>query len=170
MGLIDSRKNHNHDTLKTVKQRHMTTATRTLDDTECYIVLSGIQRAAQTVLGVYLERSCSRVTSASSALAALNDYAPYKSTHPLTHMDIYNHTALVPAEFEQNTSKSEFSFLRTLTTWHCPRLLLSADRAAVDRQLLVAGPTAANPQQRRRAAAGRDRCTDPAPHTTPVKR
>jgi len=64
-------KNHNHDTLKTVKQRHMTTATRKLDDTECYIVLSGIQRAAQTVLGVYLERTCSRVTSASSALAAL---------------------------------------------------------------------------------------------------
>ena len=39
-------------------------------------------------LGVYLERSCSRVTSASSALAVLNDYAdnaPYKSTHSLTH-------------------------------------------------------------------------------------
>ena len=54
-------KNHNHDTLKTVK------------------------RAAQTVLGVYLERTCSRVTSASSALAVLNDYALYKSTHSLTH-------------------------------------------------------------------------------------
>ena len=149
----------------------MTTATRTLDDTECYIVLSGIQRAAQTVSDVYLERTCSRVTSASSALAALNDYALYKSTHSLTHSNVhYNHTALVPAEFEQNTSKSEFSFLRTLTTWHCPRLLLSADRAAVGRHLSVAGPTAGNPQQRRRAAAGRDRCTDPAPHTTPVKR
>ena len=30
--------------------------------------LSGIQRAAQTVLGVYLKRTCSRNTSASSAL------------------------------------------------------------------------------------------------------
>ena len=47
-------------------------------------VVSGIQRAAQTVLGVYLKRTCSRVTSASSALGVLNDYALYKSTHSLT--------------------------------------------------------------------------------------
>jgi len=44
----------------------------------------GIQRAAQTVLGVYFKRTCSRVTSASSALGVLNDYALYKSTHALT--------------------------------------------------------------------------------------
>jgi len=48
-------------------------------------ILSGIQRAAQTVLGVYLKRTCSRVTSASSALAVPNDCALYKSTHSLTH-------------------------------------------------------------------------------------
>jgi len=48
-------------------------------------ILSGIQRAAQTVLGVYLKRTCSRVTSVSSALRVLNDYALYKSTHSLTH-------------------------------------------------------------------------------------
>ena len=48
-------------------------------------ILSGIPRAAQTVLGVYLKRTCSRVTSASSALGVLNDYALYKSTHSLTH-------------------------------------------------------------------------------------
>ena len=48
-------------------------------------ILSGIQRAAQTVLGVYLRRTYSRVTSASSALGVLNDYAPYKSTHSLIH-------------------------------------------------------------------------------------
>jgi len=47
-------------------------------------ILSGIQRATQTVLGVYLKRTCSRVTSASSALGVLNDYALYKSTHSLT--------------------------------------------------------------------------------------
>ena len=47
-------------------------------------ILSGIQRAAQTVLGVYLKRTCSRVTSASSALGVLDDYALYKSTHSLT--------------------------------------------------------------------------------------
>ena len=47
--------------------------------------LSGIQRAAQTVLGVYLKRTCSCVTSASSALGVLNDYALYKSTHAHTH-------------------------------------------------------------------------------------
>ena len=47
-------------------------------------ILSGIQRAAQTVLGVYLKRTYSRVTSASSALGVLNVYALYKSTHSLT--------------------------------------------------------------------------------------
>jgi len=36
-------------------------------------------------LGVYLKRTCSRVTSASSALGVLDDYALYKSTHSLTH-------------------------------------------------------------------------------------
>ena len=44
-------------------------------------ISSGIDRAAQTVLGIYLKRTCSRVTSASSALGVLNDYALYKSTH-----------------------------------------------------------------------------------------
>jgi len=51
-------------------------------------ILSGIHRAAQTVLGVYLKRTCSRVTNASShssALGVLNDYALYKSTHSLNH-------------------------------------------------------------------------------------
>ena len=48
-------------------------------------ILSGIQRAAQTVLGVYLKGTCSRVTSAFSALGVLNDCALYKSTHTLTH-------------------------------------------------------------------------------------
>ena len=48
-------------------------------------ILSGIQRAAQTVLGVYLKSTCSRATSVSSALGVLNDYALYKSTHSLTH-------------------------------------------------------------------------------------
>ena len=47
--------------------------------------IRGIQRAAQTVLGVYLKRTCSRVTSASSALGVLNDYVLYISTHALTH-------------------------------------------------------------------------------------
>jgi len=47
-------------------------------------ILSRIQRAAQTVLSVYSKRTCSRVTSASSALGVLNDYALY-NTNPLTH-------------------------------------------------------------------------------------
>jgi len=47
---------------------------------------SGIQRAAQTVLGVHLKRTCLRVTSASSALGVLSvDYALYRSTHARTH-------------------------------------------------------------------------------------
>ena len=45
-------------------------------------ILSGMQRSAQTVSGVYLKLSCSRV-SASSALGVFNDYALYKSTHSL---------------------------------------------------------------------------------------
>jgi len=57
-------------------------------------VLSGIQRAAQTVSGIYLYlfvRTCSRVTSASSALGVLNDNALYKSTHSLTHSLTHSH-------------------------------------------------------------------------------
>jgi len=41
-------------------------------------ILSAIQRAAQTVLGVYLKRTCSRVTSASSALGVFDDHALYR--------------------------------------------------------------------------------------------
>jgi len=37
------------------------------------------------------------------------------------------------------------SYLRTLTTWHCPH---SPTDAAIDRYLLSAGPTGANLQQR----------------------
>jgi len=47
--------------------------------------LSGIQRAAQTVLGVYLKRTCSRDTSEPSALGVLDDCVLYKSTHSITH-------------------------------------------------------------------------------------
>jgi len=63
---------------------------------------------------------------------------------------------------ESETNNSAISFLRQLTTWHCPHptavaaaaapLLLSAGRATFTRHLLLAGPTAANPQQRRAAA------------------
>jgi len=53
--------------------------------------LSRIQRAAQTVLGIYLKRTCSHVTSASSALGVLNDYALFKSTHALTHSLTHSH-------------------------------------------------------------------------------
>jgi len=55
-------------------------------------ILSGIQRAAQTVLGVYLKRTCSHVTIVHPAhdYGVLNDYALYKSTHSLTHSLIKN--------------------------------------------------------------------------------
>jgi len=43
------------------------------------------RQLSSNVLGVYLNRTCSRVTSASSALGVLNDYALYKSTHSRTH-------------------------------------------------------------------------------------
>jgi len=63
-------------------------------------ILSGILRAARTVLGVYLKRTCSRDTSASSVLAVLNDNALYKSTHSLQfltelHLIGVKHTLLV---------------------------------------------------------------------------
>ena len=49
-------------------------------------ILSGIQRAAQTVLGVYLKRTCSRVPSVSSALGVLTMMRyTYPRTHSLTH-------------------------------------------------------------------------------------
>jgi len=53
-----------------------------------FLILSGIPRAAQTVLGVYLKRACTRVTSASSALGVLNDDALCKSTHSLTQSSV----------------------------------------------------------------------------------
>ena len=68
-------------------------------------------------------------------------------------------------------NKSVFTFLRQLTTWHCSHLLRRAmlrrgccdrrpaGRAAIDRYLMAAGFTAANPQQRR-AADGTDGQTD----------
>ena len=67
-------------------------------------ILSGIQRAAQTILCVYLKRISSRVTNASSALGVLNDYALYKSTHSLTHsLIIYVYRGVRdPPEFGQN--------------------------------------------------------------------
>jgi len=67
-------------------------------------ILSGIQRAAQTILCVYLKRICSRVTNASSALGVLNDYALYKSKHSLTHsLIIYVYRGVRdPPEFGQN--------------------------------------------------------------------
>jgi len=51
--------------------------------------IRGIQRAAQTVLCIYLKRTSSRDTSASSALGVLNDYTLYKSTHSLTQSLLY---------------------------------------------------------------------------------
>ena len=79
-------------------------------------------------------------------------------------------------------NKSVFSFIRQLTTWHCPHLAAavhrSAGRAVINRYLLASRPTVANPQQRRAAAGCRDRgtdgqtygrtrdsCIDPATHT-----
>ena len=49
-------------------------------------ISSGIQRAAQTLLGVYLKRTCSRVTSASSASGVLTImHCTNPHTHSLTH-------------------------------------------------------------------------------------
>jgi len=68
-------------------------------------------------------------------------------------------------------NKSVFSFLRQLASWHCSYLLLlSAGRAAIDRCLLAAGPTAANPPQPNDGTNGqtdrRDSFIYPARRTT----
>ena len=55
-----------------------------------------------------LKRTCSRVTSASSALGVFNDYALYKSTHSLTHS--LTHTTDVsssPQLFELSRSQTD---------------------------------------------------------------
>ena len=72
-----------------------------------FLILSGIQRAARTVLGVYLERTCSRDASTSSALGVLDDYALYKSTHALTHVD-----ALVVTSDENVEKHSDIPLLQ----------------------------------------------------------
>ena len=61
----------------TARRRTATSAARSGTSSRTCRILSGIQREAQTVLGVYLKCTCSRVTSASSALGVLNDYALY---------------------------------------------------------------------------------------------
>jgi len=75
-----------------------------------------------------------------------------------------NHYITTPHTYDCLVSnKPVFSFIRELTTRHCSHLLLNAvllsavvlrrlSDAAVDRYLLPAGPTAANPPQRRAAA------------------
>ena len=47
------------------------------DGLELSRILSGMQQAAQTVLGIYLKHTCSRNTSASSALGVLCMYDTY---------------------------------------------------------------------------------------------
>jgi len=76
-------------------------------------ILSAIRRAAQTVLGVYLKRTSSRVTSASSALAVLSvDYALYKSTHSLTHcLETWTPTDTPPHSFASCPSAASPHFL-----------------------------------------------------------
>jgi len=78
-------------------------------------ILSGTQRAAQTVLGVHLKRTCSRVTSASSALGVFNDYALYKSTHSLTHREKWRKYVHGVASHRKRTSpiyqRRNYSFL-----------------------------------------------------------
>ena len=83
-------------------------------------ILSGIQRAAHTVLGVYLKRTCSRVTSAFSALGVLNDYALYKSTHSLTYSRQNGNLAIPSREGE--VSEGEVSYALAIYVRRCLRV------------------------------------------------
>ena len=67
------------------------------------------------------------------------------------------------------SNKSVFSFLRQLTTWHCPHSAIihsccgaaaANRRPCSSRYLLPAGPTAANPPRRRAAPDGADKQID----------
>ena len=52
-----------------------------------------------------------------------------------------------------------FSYLHTLTMWHCPHIPQhAAAAAAIDRYLLPVGPTAANLQQQAHAGTDRRLC------------
>jgi len=66
-------------------------------------------------------------------------------------IDVFKMPAFMHCVLAVWPHKSVSSFLHQLTTWHCSRLrmLLNAGRASSDRRLLPAGPTAANPPQRR---------------------
>ena len=67
-------------------------------------ILSAIQRAAQTVLGVYLKRTCSRVTSASSALGFLTIM---RYTNPRTHSLTQAAEAMVRAQMPARVSTGD---------------------------------------------------------------
>ena len=56
-------------------------------------------------LGVFLKRTCSRVTSASSALGVLNDYALY-TNHARTHSRVRNANVYVVQTRQSWTSDS----------------------------------------------------------------
>jgi len=60
-------------------------------------ILSGIQQAAQSVLGIYLKLTSLHDTSESSTLGGLN-YAVYKSTHSLTVFTVFSEKYFVVLE------------------------------------------------------------------------
>jgi len=77
--------------------------------------IHGIQRAAQTVLvGVYLKRTCSRVTSASSALGVLDDYADTRYTNPLTRTVTHVQSGCVVGKVKPTVSNPQIT-LNVLT-------------------------------------------------------
>jgi len=71
--------------------------------------------------------------------------------YPLTLSHRTSRDAVNPFSTQPPSLTSLFSFLRTLTMWHYPRApapsRAAVRRAAIDRYLLPAGPTAANLQQ-----------------------
>ena len=73
--------------------------------------------------------------------------------------------------------RTVFSFLRLLTTWHCPhlllrtavlQLLLSAGQQSIDISCMIAGPIAANPQQPRAASEWDRQTNGRTPYTNNV--
>ena len=85
-------------------------------------ILSAIQRAAQTILGVFLKHTCLCITSVSSALGVLNGYVLYISTHSLSlrfpRMKYFGgDSPLVhPSQDPQNVS---YASRLQITYWQC---------------------------------------------------
>ena len=112
--------------------------------------------------------ACLRIDCASVGLPKPRIFQVCRLRRTLLRWVFCNSANTVNIAKDDTSNKFAFSYLRRLTTWHCPHS--SAAAAAVDRYHLPAGPTAANLQQPGLlpwAHAGTDSRTDTVPFDRP---